>query len=312
MADDMHNLGRDLNDAELLRAGADGELSSADLERLEALQASDPTCAGRLAFERELKGACCRAMSGVTCPDALRAKVEAMSAAREDLGGVSVVETMAPQTREASFWSGSRRMLAIAAVALFGLAGVLIWQSAGLSGPAALPSEGQVTTASFRQELAEFVTKEHRRTSENEQAAASKFVHTDAEETRAWFREVLGDQVRILGLEQPIESIAFMGAGKCGVPGTGYGESAHMRFEVTGEDGEPVVVSVFVAPPSERLRMEPGTTYAVDMTACGIDGYSMLAWTDGMMNYYLVADAGTRGCLKTLKAIGQPEPTGSI
>ena len=195
---------------------------------------------------------------------------------------------------------------------MFTMAGVLIWQSAGLGGSGPLPGAGQITTASFRQELAEFVTKEHRRTSESERAATAKFVHTNPEEARAWFQELLGDQVRILGLEQPLESIRFKGAGKCGVPGAGYGESAHMRFEVTGEDGEPIVVSVFVAPPSEMMRMEVGTTYAVDMGSCGIDGYTMLVWTDGVANYYLVADAATKGCLKTLEAIGQPEPTGSI
>ncbi|MFG0306415.1 MAG: hypothetical protein ACF8Q5_09410 [Phycisphaerales bacterium JB040] len=324
MADEMHTPDRGLNNAELIRAGADGELSAPDVARLEALQASDPTVSGRMAFERELRGACCRAMSGACCPDALRSRVEAMASARGDLGageqdpgghgdrGPSVIEALSPATRDRAFWTGSRRLMAVAAVALFGLAGVLIWQSASLSGASGPVPAGRVTTATFRQELAEFVTREHRRTSESERAATSKFVHTDPEEARAWFRELLGDQVRIMGLEQPVESIAFKGAGRCGVPGAGYGESAHMRFEVSGEDGSPVVVSVFVAPASDRLRMEVGTTYAVDMNDCGIDGYTMLAWTDGTANYYLVADAATKGCLKTLEAIGQPEPTGSI
>jgi len=108
------------------------------------------------------------------------------------------------------------------------------------------------------------------------------------------------------------KSISFKGAGKCGVPGAAYGKSAHMQFEVAGESGEPIIVSVFVAPISADMPMEPGKTYAIDMSACGISGYSVLAWTDGVANYFLVADEGTDGCGQTLKAAGRPEPTEKI
>lgn len=312
--------------AALLRAGADGELSASDRACLDALIAADPELAARVDFDRGLRGACGKAMTTGGCPEALRQKVLAIAGesgsdaapapAAPVAGSTSpasaphAAERMAEQTRRASFWSGSRGLMGIAAAMLMTVAGVLVWQSSGLSGPGGFGG-GVVTPTSYRQQVAEFITKEHARTS-SPAAAARKFVHTDPEEAQAWFVDTLGDGLTLIGLNQPVEAVTFKGAGKCGVPGWAYGKSAHMRIEVLSDTGEPITVSVFVTPPSESLPMETGKTYAIDMTACGIEGYSVLAWSDGVANYFLVADEGTNACGKTIKAAGRPEPSEKI
>ncbi|MFT5423471.1 MAG: anti-sigma factor RsiW [Phycisphaerales bacterium] len=299
----------------LIRAGADGELSPEDCARLEAMIAAEPDVELRVEFERQLRSGCAKAMATGPCPEALRQQVLQIAAASSEPvhAAPHPAEQMADQTRQTSFWSGSRGLMGIAAAMLLTVAGVLVWQSAGIGGSGVQGlGGGAVSAVSYRQQVAEFVTKEHARTEASASARARKFVHTDPEETRAWFVDLLGDGLTLIGLNQPVESITFKGAGKCGVPGAGYGKSAHMQFEVRGESGEPIVVSVFAAPLSADLPLLQGTTYAIDMEACGIMGYSVLAWTDGVANYFLVADEGTNGCGQTLKAAGRPEPTEKI
>jgi anti-sigma factor RsiW len=117
--------------ASLLRAAADGELDAEGEARLGEHLSSHPGAERRIAFDAGLRGACGRAMSGVSAPaglaDRVRAAVErdARIQADEDAAYASGIAARSSETRERSFWqTGTGRAVA-------GLAAVLVLAVAG-------------------------------------------------------------------------------------------------------------------------------------------------------------------------------------
>jgi len=302
----------ELDGAALLRAAADGELTPAEAERVDALLCHCHVSRCRVEFERELRSACGRVMSKECCPEALRAKIRAMAAtacADADALGERP-ESRAEQTRARSFWTGSRVIgLVAAAAAVIGLAAtaVLLVQT-----PAGAPGAGQLEYVRFRDKVAKFVADEHDRCWQNADAANAKFVIKDPEAVKDEFQKVLGHRIDLPVWHQPTQTLLFRGAGKCHVPGSD-GKSVHLRFDIPESEGHPMAgVSLFMAPDTGELPIEPGTTYVIDTVPCGAGGDSVLVWTDQGTLFYLVADAKTGGCDKLRAALGGPAATGGL
>lgn len=303
--------------AALLRAAADGELTPEQQQRLDTHLAQNPGDAGRIEFERELREACSRAMGGVTCPAALRARVEALASnaasveAAADQAMAARLGNRAAETSKRSFWSQHSRFVvqAMAAVLVIGVGSVFIMQSIQTASKSVLDG-APLEQVAFRNEIAQFVSAEHHRCCE-EEAAEAKFVVRDASEAAEQFGELLGAPLDLPGATGPIEIVSFRGGGQCGVPGSD-GISVHMRFDFDRGAGELSKVSLFIAPDRGLLPIEVGTTYRVNTKACGIAGASILVWTDGALVYYIVAEADDGGCGDLVDAMDGPDVSGLL
>ncbi|MEL6739492.1 MAG: hypothetical protein AAFP26_02425 [Planctomycetota bacterium] len=328
-----------------LRAAADGELSPAQAERLAGeLREGDRE---RIAFERELRGACGQAMGGgmggVTCPDELQAKIRAMAAERRaELGGASsviadardagrldelgdAIAGQAPATRSRSFWSGQRAFQAMAAALVMGVVGVFLWQATGV---AFTPTQGAVTVqqTSARDELVQHFASEHRQqlagqvggqvggtTEARAQTLEIKLAFESQAEAEAALSARVGDAVRLP--ECPLGTIKLRGAGPCQVPaadGTASARSGHALFNIS-RDGREVAVSLFVSPARADLGLEEGVVYKLKTEPCGQAGTRVLCWLEGEVAYYLVQqiDEG-EGCDRVLETMGLGSPSFEI
>jgi anti-sigma factor RsiW len=275
--------------ASMLRACADGELCPEGCERLKKYLAENPEAAARIEFEKKLRGCCDRVMREPECPDALRAKIQALAGAAMTASNIEASNQM---TREKSFWQRSPVMSAMAAVLVIA-AGAMIWQSSSLITKGSGIGVVETTPASYAERLGNFVAREHVRCCE-ERAAQNKLVHNEIGESIAYFSDRFEHSVTMPGSVSEQEQIRFYGGGDCHLPATVA--SGHMRFDAVGPDGQTVSLSLFVAPDPGLLGMEEGTTYVLDSTQCKEQGANLFAWSrDGVM-YLLVSEAGEDMC----------------
>ncbi len=299
---------RDL--ATLLRAGADGELSSAERARLDEHLGANPGDAARVAFEDGLRAACGRAMGGARCPDGLRSKIERIAAEShpEYAAGVAA---RAEQTRSASFWNTPRFVrvagAAAAIVLMFVVGGVLVTQSgknpSGIQNGGSLDRELQYVA--YRDQVARFVSNESERCWDSDAAADRKFVMKDRDTLVSEFRSLLKGDMRIPALDQPVESLTFRGGGRCKIPATPG--AAHMQWDITGPDGErTAAVSMFVAPDNGKLPVREGVTYTLDAKACHEAGTSVLVWKQNESLIFLISESETGACEMFREQMGAP------
>jgi hypothetical protein len=330
MRPDDHTARPDLRSpGALCRAAADAELTPTERAHLDTLTTSEPDLAKCVQTEQHLKQCCARVMGAQSCPDALRARLRQIAAesraavdahqlvgeAKADEAFARGVEARSEHTRSRSFWARVvlPMSMAAAAVALLAVSvSVLTGRGPGSAGPGAFA----ITNASFQSRVADFVTKEHRRC-DDDKAAASKFTVEDPAAAVAEFEAMLGGRMTLPALDQPVgpQPVVFKGAGPCHVPGVDPARSVHMRFEIPADaSGSPATeVSLFVVPAGpDNADLVEGTTYAVDAPACSKAGTRLIAWREGDLLYYLVADTAANGCAKLLGAMNRPEPKSSI
>lgn len=294
MSDERTNM----NIAALLRAAADDELSPQERARLDAHLAEHPEHASCVEFERELKGACAKAMGSPACPESLRASVEAMRGS--DDGAV----VLGGDTRDRSFWQRSGLMVAVAAALVFA-AGALLWSSSSLISGGTNLNAPKTAQVSYAERIGDFVAREHSRCT-LEEAAQNKFVIDSIEDAIARYSGVFGTEI-----VAPFcgNGVTFYGGGDCHLPSTAT--SAHLRFDAETSGGEVAHMSLFVAPDPGLLELEESVTYVVESASCSEQGANLFVWTtDGVM-YVLVSEAspGTSQCAEIREMMQAPSET---
>ncbi len=301
--------------AELLRAAADEELCPEGKQCLEAHLGAHPEAASQVEFERALRRCCGRVMAQETrCTEALRARIGAMALGSrgEDVAD-SVVETMGDRTRERSFWARSPMMGALAAVLVLA-GGALIYQSIGVAGQGG-SAVAPTTPVDYAQRVGDFVAREHVRCSVD-QAANAKFDERDLSDAVARFASEFARPVAIPasigdGLEGSGVRMSFYGGGACHLPSTS--RSAHLRFDAQrGGGGEPIRVSLFIAPDPGLLGIEEGVTYSVASEACTENGEALYMWTEGGVLYVLVSEADESLCAPVRTMMKAPDEVRSL
>lgn len=283
--------------AALLRCAADGELTPEQEARLCAHLDESPGCSQRIEFEQKLREACCDCYSDdQACPDSLRSKVAGMCREACSEGTPAVVGSST--TRERGFWAGSLfRGLAVAAVLI--LAVTLAFQVGQRSAPGgAVQSEAQVQLAA---RATEFVTNEHLRCDESRKSDLSyKFTTTKPEDLPAAFEQVMGKKLTLEDLVAHAESIRFVDAGRCGVPGKG--RSLHVRLSLPTEGG-PHFASLFVQEDQGDLGLSEGKSYHL---AGGneMDKPCVFVWKNTGMIFWLVCERADASNVR--EAVGAP------
>lgn len=306
----------------LIRAAADQELTPEQVAEFERLCAERNCTQDRVRFEQTLRESCGRVMTGAPCcTEALRAKIVAMAAGmrgEDGSAGAAVgsaagpaaesvaerVERLSSRTRTVAFWRRSPGMAA-AAVLLFSVAGVLVWQASRL--PTAPPPAGMThQQVAYRDRVAGFVSDEHGRCCRSDVAAQAKLIHRDPEAARVHYAQAFGAGSVAVDAG-PVEAgqVSFWGGGDCHVPGTT--KSAHVRFDAVSPEGEPIRLSLFVMPDNQRLPLEPGTTYRLNASACDKAGVALYAWCADGLTYLLVSEAKGEFCGMVRRALRAPD-----
>jgi len=309
----------------LLRAGADGELGAEDRARLESLLHENPELASCVDFERELRGACARAMGdrSPACPDAVRERIESMRGAPAstdhaerpialDTHTHTHTHTQArdrSHTRSRSFWQRGGALGAMAAALLLA-GGALLWNSASFLSTAPGVGAAPSTRVGYAERIGDFVSGEHKRCLD-EQAASAKLVYADLVAVRERYTERFGAPVRLPDRFEP-GGPRFFGAGDCNLPSTP--KSAHLRFDLTMPGGRDLHMSLFVAPDPGLLALDEGVTYTIRSDESASHGAALFAWSvDGVL-YVLVSDArpGSSVCARVRALLNAPEAMASL
>lgn len=302
-----------VNIAALLRACADGELTPEQCTRLGDLLAEHPEADSQHQFEEMLRACCKTAMVKPCCPQALRDRVGAIVAGTGEVassdadGYADRIEGAGTYTTKRSFWARSP-MMAIAAVLLLSVAGVLIWQSTNLisSNNGLIPQIGQV---SYPERVGEFVLREHNRCCV-EDAADRKFTERDIASAVSHFSEQFQRPVTTPDLSGHADRVEFYGGGACHVPMTTH--SAHLRFDATDASGNRIALSLFIAPDPGELKMDENITYSVNSKACADAGVSLFMWVNDGIQYVLVSEATDETCAIVRSIMNAPDQLDSI
>lgn len=292
-----------LSVASLLRCAADGELNAEQEAQLCSYLDESPGCTQRIEFEQRLRAACCDCFSGQqTCPDELRRSVEKMlgSAGSSEISRAHPAtdpERLAPMTRKPSFWNGGAVARGVAMAAVLVLAVTLAFQVGQRSGM--LGGSGSQVLLAAR--ATEFVEREHLKCEllTNPDVAA-KFTATTPEELPQAFEAVMGRTVSLDDIIAHADSIQFVDAGKCGVPGAG--KSLHIRMS-TLDQGAPHTASLFVQEDRGGLQLEEGKSYHV-AGGDGMDKPCVFVWKNNGMLFWLVCDRDDAQQVR--QAVGAP------
>ncbi len=288
----------DLSIAALLRCAADGELSSEQKARLCAHLDESPGCTQRIEFEQRLREACNDCYADDTCcPETLRTTIGQMCEHARD--GEPEPGRLAPVTRSRSFWNSPlARGAALAAVLV--LAVTLAFQVGQKSAPVVGGTGPQLTLAS---QATQFVSKEHTRCIElTDPSLAYKFTANSPEQVPAAFQAVMGKALSIEDLIANAESVSFIDAGRCGVPGGG--RSMHIRL-ATQSASEPHTASLFVQEDLGDLAIEEGPSYHLAGGKAEPDKPCVFVWRSAGLVFWLVCDRTDAKALR--QAVGAPE-----
>lgn len=302
-----------INIAALLRACVDGELNPEQCERLKALVAEHPHAASQHDFEEQLRDCCKRSMTKPCCPQALRDKIGSIVASSTTNAGADQdayadrIEGASAYTTSRSFWARSP-MMGIAAVLVLGVAGVLLWQSTNLVS-STTPGVPQIDQVGYSERVGQFVLSEHNRCCKDD-AAERKLVQRDISESVAYFSDQFDRPVTMPDLGAHSDRVQYYGAGDCHVPMTA--NSGHMRFDATDASGNPISLSLFIAPDPGQLEMEEGVTYRVSSKACSEAGVNLFMWVSQGVQYVLVSEATDETCAIVRSMMNAPETLSSI
>ena len=290
----------DLCIAAMLRACADGELCPDECDRLKSYLAEHPDAAARVEFEKQLRGSCDRVLRQPVCPDALRAKIEAIAS---ESATTSNIEASNEITKQKSFWQRSPMMSAMAA-ALVLAGGALIWQSASLITKNSGLGIVEPDRVAYAERVGNFVAREHMRCCQ-ERAAKAKLIINDIDETTSYFEELFGRPVSSPSEVLDGSTIRFYGGGECHVPATS--NSGHLRFDAADDSGQVVSLSLFIAPDPGILELEEGVTYLINSTHCKEQGANLFGWVRDGVLYLLVSEASKEMCASVRGMMQAPE-----
>lgn len=295
--------GDKLSVAALLRCAADGELTTEQEAQLCAHLDESPGCTQRIEFEQRLRAACCDCFSGEqTCPDELRSSIESMlgseqTAAHHAEPERTQPERLAPITRNPSFWNGGAVARGLAMAAVLVLAVTLAFQVGQRTGM--IGQNGSQVLLAAR--ATEFVELEHHRCQLlTDPTVAAKFTATSPEELPQAFETVMGRTVTLEDVIAHADSIQFIDAGKCGVPGAG--KSLHIRMS-TLDEGTPRTASLFVQQDRGGLQLEEGRSYHL-AGGDGMDKPCVFVWKNDGMLFWLVCDRSDASQVR--EAVGAP------
>ncbi len=303
--------GQPMNIAALLRAAADGELTECQCEQLEAhcAQCEDAEC--QIAFEKALRACCGRAMSEPCCPEALRAKIVAMTGVSvddgEDNDDARRIARSNERTRDRHFWIRSPMMSAAAALLIL-VAGALVWQSASFTNRNT-PNHFTPTQTSYFNRISDFAVREHARCC-NDAIAKAKLVKLDINEATEYFSQAFGSRVIVPDMGRIAGQVEFFGGGDCHVPSTD--RSGHLRFDVTDPDGKRISLSLFVSPDPGLLPMEEGLIYELESEVCAAAGTRLFAWVRDGIQYLFVSEASEEMCAQVRGLMQAPTTFGSL
>jgi len=302
----------DANLAALIRAAADDELTDAERARFAALLAERPELAGRVEFERRMRGAVGRVIASETpaVSAGLRSRIEAIAvgaraeAAQTDDAVAGGLESRSGETTTHGFWAramgGPVARGALSIAAMLAVAAIL-WTVAG---PAPLPLTDSV---------ARFVSSEHDRCPIEADNLNEKFTIKSVADVPEVFGQLTGRNLSLEALALgELDGMEFVDAGRCRVP-PAEESSVHVRFRAA----EGAMVSLFIQPMSGsqagRLGMVEGLTYDLKGRASedGSDCETVLGWFRDGVVYYMVGDKA-EPCSAALKSMGQPLPADEL
>ena len=293
-----------LNIAALLRACADGELSPSQCERLKAIIGDCPVTPSRVAFDEALRDCCGRAMHKPKCPEALRERIASMaSASIADQDADPMPLQISTVTKRRSFWARSP-MLSIAAVLMLSVAGVLIWQSTNLIGAFTPNTPLNIDQASYSERVSEFALSEHTRCCDSD-AASAKLVKHDIAQAVEYFSTQFDRPVQMPDMAQGDDHIKFFGGGDCHLPETI--RSGHLRFDAYDDQGNPISLSLFIAPDPGMLPLKEGVTYRLSSKACDAAGARLFVWVNAGVQYLLVSEASDKTCASVRGLMNAPK-----
>ncbi len=287
-----------LSVAALLRCAADGELTTDQEAQLCSYLDESPGCTQRIEFEQRLRTACCDCFAGEqTCPDELRSSIEKMLGSHQSAADHNEPERLAPITRSPSFWNGGAVARGLAMAAVLVLAVTLAFQVGQRTGMI----DGGSSQVLLAARATEFVGLEHLRCELlSDPNVASKFTATLPEDLPRAFQAVMGRTVSLDDIIAHADSIQFIDAGRCGVPGAG--KSLHIRLS-TLDEGEQRTASLFVQEDHGGLQIEDGQSYHV---AKGNDlgKPCVFVWKNDGMLFWLVCDRSDAQQVR--EAVGAP------
>lgn len=272
----------------LVRLAADGELSAEEAAAYASAKAARPELEEHEQAERQLRAAVGRCMSGddAACPQALRDRIEALTADVRTTGGDRPVLKINPTradkpSRPAERFSTWQRVGALAAAIVIIVAVSAYFKQAGPAQPGGDGvAYGDVPTGI---QLAGFMTGEHSRCASHP-TSIRKFTESDLDKVPEAFRDVLGNGFTTQDIL--FSDANFVAAGKCKVPGKG--PSIHLMFEAVNPQSEPVEVSLYIQRCGDK-RFEEGKAYTVGAEAT--DGSSIIGWRHDGLVYYLVTSS---------------------
>ena len=288
-----------LGPASLLRAAADHELTPEQQRLLESHLEANPSDQAGIEFERALRSAVGRTMGRERAPAHLAERI-ALAIHADDSRGTRhdrkevlpvsdssveieppVVEIIASQTRQRSFWTTLGGRLAVAAALVLAVGG--LWYAS--TNLAHQPTEER-WSRSANVQLAGFLSDEHMRC-DSPDYAAQKFIARDREGIDGCCLTILEQTPE---LEQLFESGAtLIGLGPCRVPGPG--RSVHMQILMPVDESGLIhsTVSLFMQQNVGQAGKVAGQSF--DLQQAGDLGFVVDVWERAGLIYYLVCDS---------------------
>lgn len=285
----------------LLRAAADGDLTTTQDSELDEYLSLHPDDAAVIELERRLRREVAALAEG-RASDRLRERVRVLAAPGDEISDV-------PIGRVGAFGLRARQWLAVAAslVVLVSVSYVgfrTIQSGSQLNGTQAIDD-------SFRAALVSFVGNFHEQCEIHSEMAMRQLQVRALEEAPAAFAEVMGKTLDIGSLN--ISGYHYLGGGPCSVPGGG--RSFHVVFE--SDDVEALrrpMISIFIQQDSGVMRIPPDQTFLLEQKSQTVNAAfpsEVYVWKKDGFVYFLVSTS-KRALAATLNAFGVDAPSGSI
>jgi hypothetical protein len=301
----------------LLRCAADDELTPEQRDRLDAFLAEHPEARNCIERERTLRERCGKLMGADGCPDALRAKIQALAANAQSPTPEPVAHEPHSFQDHARERSDHRRRRAGPLRAFAAMAAVLaVAATAMYFALPSTPGRGGADPMGRAQLVSTFVAREHKRCFLESTEVAGKFTVSEAGAVPAAFEKITGRTVDLSKLMLAGRcGLRFVDAGRCGVPGDE--PAMHLRFEHADESR--AVVSLFIQPATDWLTLKDGSPLTEGQTyklqpndeRDAFAGKLLLCWMRDGLVHYLVADDPEMGDAFR-EELGLPEPADII
>ncbi|MCH7792760.1 MAG: hypothetical protein IID31_10845 [Planctomycetes bacterium] len=290
-----------LGPASLLRAAADRELTPEQERLLEAHLQANPAHQAGIEFERALRSAVGRTMGQERAPAHLAERiahaVHAVHAddsrgTRHDRKGVlpvsdsgletqpPVVEAIAHQTRQRSFWTTLGGRMAVAAALVLAVGG--LWYVSTNLGQQPVEERW---SRSANVQLAGFLSGEHMKCDDPDYAA-DKFTARDEEEITRCCLTILDQTPRLENLFEG--GATLIGLGPCKVPGPGRSVHMQVLMPVGASGAMQSTVSLFMQQSVGQAGKVAGRSFALQ--EAGDQEFVVDVWEKDGLIYYLVCD----------------------